>query len=222
MQHPNSELGRLSRAEEKRRACALGAQELKPPQSPVTAPSRCWGISRPVTQPPPLPHTQGPLDKDPTEWEGPAGRPSGSGRRILRGPEPANPGSHSPSPQTPQSPPLANTTHSAPDPAVKRVHGGDRAAIPSLVAPFLRENDPGLPRTRSGLSGPCPPTPAYLNPPAPQPPPSRTSHSPAPADKAPDIGPQSPPLDPRPAPALPRLPPPRPATRTSASRPGPR
>ncbi|XP_071465380.1 uncharacterized protein [Marmota flaviventris] len=111
----------------------------------------------------------GPLDKDLTEWEGPAGQPSGSGRRILWDP---NPQILAFAPYPPTSPEQAACYPCSLDTREDRQTGARR--LPQRLAPTLN------PATRS-------PRPRW------------PSHGPAPADKAPDtLTEQSPPPDPGP------------------------
>lgn len=123
--------------------------------------------------PHPLPHTQGPLDKDLTEWEGPAGRPSGSRHRILLRPEPSNLGSQPPKPAgSSQGCLLASTAGSAPKGAANRVPVGGGVEIPFSDRPLPPGSDPRLPRTRPGLSLALPFDPRLVEPRDPRPPPS--------------------------------------------------
>lgn len=123
--------------------------------------------------PTPLPHTQGPLDKDLTEWEGPAGRPLGSGHKILLRPEPANAGSPPPNPAgSPQSPLFAIATASAPKGAANRLPIRSEEEIPFSAHPLPPGSDPRLPCTRLGLLLALPFDPRLADPRNPQPLPS--------------------------------------------------
>ncbi|XP_063111640.1 nascent polypeptide-associated complex subunit alpha, muscle-specific form-like [Cavia porcellus] len=131
--------------------------------------------------------------------------PSGTRTRKSRLPPPT--------PQTLPSPRLSKATALRP--------GGPQGGCPSAVRRDPRGSpapgsDPRLPRTAEAPV--ClalqPPPDGTLRSAAPAPPPS---HGPKPADKAPDTGHSRHPFDPGPPASAPSL-----ATRTSASRPGPR
>ena len=137
--------------------------------------------------PTPLPHTQGPLDKDLTEWEGP--------RAGLRAPDTGsfwdpNPQILGPHPSIPQAPPRACRSLLLQPPHQRgRRRGCPSAAersAPSLSAPSPREVTLRSHAPARVSRWPCPSTPASSNPATRSPRPLRPSHCPAPADKAPD------------------------------------
>lgn len=206
--------------EKKRKGWALGALGPKWPQSPVTAPSRCWGISQPRTQPPPLPHT-GDAGQRPDGVGGACGPalglrtpdPAGSRTRKSWLPTPPQPRRLAPQPAVPY---LLQPVHPRASPSGCRRRRGEG---PCSARPFPPGSDPGLHAPVRVSCRLCPSTPTSLIPATRSSRPLPPSHCPASADKAPDTPTaRSPPPDPDP----PALLNPGPQPRTSASRPGPR